>query len=162
MTQVRQNVGRFLMCACIALQAGSGANAQSVPHACDLLTRELAMKVSVAANKAVFDLPPERDTSGTAGSSCDYGGITLQIDPVGPATVDSRSKQKGREGVWVSVPGVGNRAYFRDNRSIFAELMGVVGSRTFFIQMGVPFQGTAEGVRPNLVALANAIIPRLR
>jgi len=36
------------------------------------------------------------------------------------------------------------------------------GPHTFFIQMGVPFQGTAEGARPSLVELANAIIPKLR
>ena len=162
MAQLRQNVGAFVVGACIVLQAGSNPSAQSAPHACDLLTRELAMKVSVAANKVVFDIPPEKDARGAAGSSCNYGGITLQIDALSPATLDSYSKQKGREGEWSSVTGVGDRAYFRNNRNTFSELMGVVGPHTFFIQMGVPFQGTAEGVRPNLVALANAIIPKLR
>ena len=36
--------------------------------------------------------------------------------------------------------------------------MGVAGSHTFFIQMGVPFQGTAEGApfdRKELEALMN-------
>jgi hypothetical protein len=139
---------------------GAKPAAPSAISACSLLTKELAMKFSPAGNKAVFDMPPDDSSVGTAGSNCEYGAITLQIDSFTPARLDGI--RKSDEKAWLPVSGVGDWAYFRNNRNIFAELIGVVGSRTFFIQMGVPFKGTAEGVRPNMVGLANAIIPKLR
>jgi hypothetical protein len=62
---------------------------------------------------------------------------------------------------WAAVSGVGDEAYFRDNGR-FAEFMGHVGTRTFTIQMGVPITSTAEKIKPNVITLANAIVPKLK
>jgi hypothetical protein len=146
-----------------AEQVGAGKPAVK---ACSLLPKDLAMKVSGAANKSVFDLPPDEETVGT-GSACEYGDIRLQIDAFGPDVIDrtAKSQERGagskRAANWVPVPGVGDRAYFNADRS-YAELMGYVGRRTFTIQMGVPFQSTAEAIKPNVIALANAIVPKLK
>lgn len=143
-----------------AWQARSGAAAGTPAiKACSLLSKELAMKVSGAANKAVFDLPPQEEPAGKSGSACNYADITLQIDAFTPASIDGMAKQPGKG--WEPVAGVGDRAYFHGDRN-FAQLIGYVGGRTFTVELGVPFQSTAEKMKPNVITLANAIIPKLK
>ncbi len=142
-----------------ASQAGGGGAAPKPGGACSMLTRDLVMKVSGAVNKHVFDLPPAEEPAGK-GTACFYADITLQIDAIPAGNLEAM--RKGMEKEWVPVPGVGDAAYFRNNKNHFAELMGRVGARTFTIQIGVPFQGTAEQMKPNVITLANAIVPKLR
>ena len=160
-------IGLFAWSAAAEQAPSGGAVGKPAVKACSLLTKDLAMKVSGAANKSVFDLPPDEETLGTSGSACEYGDIRLQIDAFGPEVIDrtAKAQERGagskRAANWVPVSGVGDRAYFNGDRN-YAELMGYVGRRTFTIQMGVPFQSTAENIKPNVIALANAIVPKLK
>ena len=142
-----------------AAQSRSGAAGTPAIKACSLLSKELAMKVSGAANKAVFDLPPQEEAAGKSGAACNYADITLQIDAFTPASIDQMAKQQGKN--WEPVAGVGDRAYFRGDRN-FAQLIGYVGARTFTVELGVPFQSTADKMKPNAITLANAVIPKLK
>ena len=140
-------------------QARSAAAAGSPAiKACSLLPKDLVMKVSGAANKLVFDLPPEEEQVGKSGSACEYADIRLQIDPFPWATLEAAAKKDKM----VAVPGVGDAAYFGYRNSAFAEMMGRAGGHTFTIQMGVPFASTPEKMKPNVIALANAIVPKLK
>ena len=142
-------------------QAPSGVAAgKPAGGACSLLSRELVMKVSGAVNKHVFDLPPQEEPMGKSGSACEYADIRLQIDFLIPQGIEGYRNSKADE--WVPVSGVGDRAYFHNNSDRYAQLIGWVGSRTFTIQMGVPFQSTAEKMKPNVITLANAIVAKLR
>jgi len=136
---------------------GGGAAGSSGVKACSLLTKELALKVSGAANKRIFDLPPEEETVGK-GSACEYGDIRLQIDPFPWATLEASAR---KDNTWTQVPGVGDGAWFREGRN-FAELMGHVRDRTFTIQLGVPFQSSPGGMKQNTITLANSIVPKLK
>jgi len=139
-------------------QARSGAAAAgSTIKACSLLSKELALKVS-SANKALFDMPP-RESPGESGkgTECNYGDITLQIDTFPWSTYEAAMKKGG-----APLAGVGDAALFRDNGGRMAELATRVGSHTAFIQMGVPITSTAEKFKPNVVTLANAIVPKLK
>ena len=142
-----------------ARQGRSSAPAAGSPSvkACSLLTKELALKVS-SANKALFDIPP-RESPGESGkgSECNYGDITLQIDTFPWSTYEAAMKKGG-----APLAGVGDAALFRDNGGRMAELATRVGSHTAFIQMGVPITSTAEKFKPNVVTLANAIVPKLK
>jgi hypothetical protein len=148
-------------------QARGSAAGKPAMKACSLLTKELVMKVSGAVNKAVFNLPPEEGPAG-AGTICDYADITLQIDAFAPEVIErtvkeqSRGASSARKANWVPVSGVGDRAYFDENDRNFAALMGYVNGHTFTIQMSIPFQSTAEKMKPNVIALANAIVPKLK
>jgi len=126
--------------------------------ACSLLPKDLVMKVSGAPNKAVFDLPPSEEPVGKTGSACDYANIRLQIDPFPWATLETAAKKDKM----TPVPDVGDAAYFGNRNSQFAEMMGRVGSHTFTIQMGVNFQSTPEQMKPNVIALAKAIVPKIK
>lgn len=142
-----------------ASQAGGGGAALKPGGACSMLTRDLVMKVSGSVNKHVFDLPPQEEPVGR-GTACSYADIRLQIDPIPAGNLEAMRQRMGQD--WVPVPGIGDAAHFHNNRNHFAELIGRVGARTFTIQMGVPFQGTAEQMKPNVITLANAIVPKLR
>src|SRR6185503_6116199 len=62
--------------------AHQGAAKPASLRACQLLTKELALKVTATTNKKIFDiLPPEEESLGAKGSACEYGDIRLQVDP---------------------------------------------------------------------------------
>jgi hypothetical protein len=82
----------------------------------------------------------------------------LQTDPFGRA--EELRKSPGKE--WQGVSGVGDTAYFRNNRNDYAELMVWTGAHHFTIQFGVPVGSTPEAIKPKTIELANAIIPKLR
>jgi hypothetical protein len=65
-------------------------------------------------------------------------------------------------GKWTPVSGVGDKAYFRDNGGRWAELAVMAGGRMLTIQMDVPTGKTAASIQPNIVALATAILPKLK
>jgi hypothetical protein len=142
-----------------ALQSGGAPAAPSI-RACTLLTRDLAMQVTPYEGEArdfVMKIAADEDAVGVSGSACTYGGITLQIDPFAPATLD---RQRDRDN-WVPVANVGDAAYFFDRRGEYAELYVRTGSRVFTIQMDVPPGRTTASIQPNVIALARAILPTL-
>jgi len=143
----------------IAAQARGGAAGGSRISACSLLTRDLVMKVGTVEGKRFIDLiKPTEDQIGANGSGCEYGGIGLQINPF--ARADELRQSPGKD--WTRLPGVGDTAYFRDNGGRWAELMVWTGPNHFTIQMGVPMGSTAEAIKPNTIALANELMPKLR
>jgi hypothetical protein len=163
---VRHVIPSLLLTGCLAhpgalalsAQGGAAAGKPTV-HACSLLTKALVMKVSPESdNKLLFVVPAQEESLGSSGSACGYGGIQLQIDP--PFTFETIRKTYAKE--VTAVPNVGDGAYFRDNRGRYAELFARVGARLFTIQMSVPMGRTADSIKPNVVALANEIVPKLK
>jgi len=143
----------------VALQSPAAGAPRPAARACPLLTREVVTQVT-PYDKAAFDLvmqvPPQEDSVGS-GSACTYGGITMQVDPFAPAVFE---KQRTKE--WVPIADVGDTAYFFDRRGQWAELYVRAGERVLTIQMAVPTGRTAASVQPNVVALARAILAKLK
>lgn len=128
--------------------------------ACALLTEDLVRQVAPYEPRAlelVLAVPPMEDALGASGSACSYGGITLQIDPFMPSRLKAL---RGKD--WIPVAGVGDAAYFVDNKGRWAELYAGAGRRVVTIQMDVPTGRTAASIQPNVVALAKAILAKLR
>jgi hypothetical protein len=137
----------------LAYQARSGSAAAPV-KACSILTRDLVEPF--APNKRVLDVaPPEEETSATS-SACEYGVVRFQHYPIRPGA--NRTAPKDYE----AVPGVGETAFFRNNRNEYAELLVWSGAHHFTLQVSVPTGSTAEALKPKTIALANAIIHKLR
>jgi hypothetical protein len=135
-------------------RGGSAAAAGPGVRACAILTKDLVEPF--AENKRVLDLvPPEEEAMG-AGSACEYGVVRLQIYPVGPGGDRTAPRD------FQPLSGVGEKAFFRNNRSQYAELMVWSGSHHFTLQVSVPTGGTAEAIKPKAVSLANAIVQKLR
>ncbi|HVG56376.1 MAG TPA: hypothetical protein VM846_18195 [Vicinamibacterales bacterium] len=144
----------------MARQAARGAGTPARPSACALLTKELVTQVTPYDKQTlagVLGVRPIEDPIGQSGSACSYGGITMQIDPFPFATLE-----KQRTPAWAAVPGVGDAAYFRDNRGEWGELYVRSDTHVLTIQMDVPTGKTAASIQSNTVALAKAILPKLK
>ena len=137
-----------------ASQTGSGGPAAGQPRACAVLTRDLVAPLT--ENKKILDLiPPQEEVLGTSGTACQYGSVRLQLFPGrgGKRTVSAKDLQP--------ISGAGEGGYFRSNRDRYAELMVWTGKHSLDLQVSVPSGKTAEAIKPNVVALANAIIAKL-
>jgi hypothetical protein len=158
---MRRAVTLFVAISCITSQAGASqtrsggpATGQSAVRACAVLTRD--MVAPFTANKQVLDLiPPEEEALGTSGTACEYGAVRLQLFPGrgGKRTFSARDLQP--------ISGVGEGGYFRNNGNQYAELMIWTGKHSLDLQVSVPSGRTAEAIRPDVVALAKAILVKL-
>jgi hypothetical protein len=160
---MRQVVSLFVAVICItsqaaASQAGAKGAAAGKPAvgACSILTKDLVLPF--AQNKKVLDMiPPDEESLGAAGSACEWGIVRLQLYP-SPGGKQNRTVPKDFQ----PLSGAGEVAYFRNNRNNYAELMVWTATHYFTLQVSVPTGSTAEAIKPNTVALANAIIAKLR
>ena len=145
-----------LTCHAAASQAGSGGPVPGQPaaRACAVLTRDLVAPFT--ENKKMLDLiPPEEEPLGTSGTACEYGAVRLQLFPGrgGKRTVSAKDLQP--------ISGAGEGGYFRSNRDRYAELLVWTSKHSLDLQVSVPSGRTAEAIKPDVVALANAIIAKL-
>ena len=150
----------FVAISCITeaatAQTRSGGPAASQPavRACAVLTRELVAPFS--ENKKILDLiPPKEEALESSGTACQYGSVRLQLFPGrgGKRTPYTKDLQP--------VSGVGEGGYFRSNRDRYAELMAWTSKHSLDLQVSVPSGRTAESIKADVVALANAIIAKL-
>jgi hypothetical protein len=137
-----------------ATLSGGAAGGQPAIRACAVLTRDLVVKFT--ENPKMLDLiQPQEEALGTSGTSCDYGGVRLQLFPGrgGKRTASAKDLQP--------ISGAGEGGYFRSNRNRYAELMVWTSKHALDLQVSVPSGRTAEAIKPDVVALANAIIAKL-
>ena len=121
--------------------------------ACAVLTRDLVEPFS--ANKRALDsFPPEEEATPTS-SSCEWGVVRLQLYSARPGIKPTAPKE------YAPLAGVGDTAFFRNNRNEYAELLVWSGSHHFTLQVGVPAGGSVDAIKPKTVALAQAIIKKL-
>jgi hypothetical protein len=107
----------------------------------------------------MFDrFTPEEEAIGNSGSSCNYAGVVIQVMSFTQASIDALRKRGGLE----PVTGLGDEAYFYDNRGQYAELYVKVGARLLTVQRDVPAGQTTATARPGAIALATALVAKLR
>ena len=139
-------------------QSGKAAPGKSAIRACEVLTRDVVAKFDTGNPKMRDLIPREEEAIGSHGSSCNDGSIFVQIDPF----LNSDSYRKSPAKDWQAVSGVGDTAYFHNNRDRYAELMVWSGRHHFTIQLSVPDGRTAEAVKPNTIGIATALIAKLK
>ena len=158
---MRQMVTLFLAISCLTpqeapSQARSGAppSSQATVRACAVLSRDLVAPFT--ENKKILDLiPPQEEELGTSGTACEYGAVRLQLFPGrgGKRTMSAKDLEP--------ISGAGEGGYFRSNRNGYAELMVWTSKHSLDLQVSVPSGRTAEAMKADVVALANAIIKKL-
>ena len=137
-------------------RAATAPSGDPALRACSILTKD--MVAPFTANKKMLDLiPPEEEPMGKFGSACEYGVVRLQISSV---RADSPRTAPGKE--WQPVSGAGETAYFRPNGKQYAELMFWAGTHYLTLQVGVPTGSTPDAIKPDTIALANAVLAKLR
>jgi hypothetical protein len=158
---MRQIVTALLLAGSVApafgFQTGGarGAAGGAAVKACAILTREMVLPF--AANPKVLDLiSPEEEPMSGGGAACEYGIVRLQVTPGGGAKRIAPSKE------WQPVSGAGEIAFFRSNPNGYAELMFWTATHYLTLQVSVPTGGTAEGLKPRVLTLANQVIAKLR
>ena len=124
---------------------------------CGLLPRAEVKKL--IGGDQIFDMmAPQEEAIGNYGSSCNYPGVLVQVLPFSQQTIDAARKR----GKLDEVAGVGDAAYAFDNPAGYAELYVKVGTRLLTLQRTVPKGQTQADVRPGAIALAKALVPKLR
>ena len=133
--------------------SGTAAGKPGV-RACSILTKDLV--APFAENKKILDLIPPEEEEMPGGAACEWGIVRLQLYP------GARQNRTPPAKDLQPLPGVGEVAYFRSNRNQYAELAVWTATHYFTLQVSVPTGKTAEGIKPDTVALAKAIIAKLR
>jgi hypothetical protein len=158
---VRQFIASVLLIGSVAAAVASQTPAGKPPiSACSLLPTDLVVKVGGVDSTMAKLIKPEEEAMGATGSACEYGEIRLQVDPFTPERLAQILKTETAK-TWAPVSGVGDAAYFNNNRNRYAELIVRTGTHVFTIQFGVAIGSTAEATKPKTITLANAIIPKL-
>lgn len=160
---MRQLVALVLMTGCLTWHAAASPARRQVAtggrmSACTLLSRDLVEKFNTGSNQVLKLMKPSEEPIGANGSACEDGNIGFQINPF--ARADDLRKSPGKD--WQPLTGVGDTAFFRNKADTYAELMVWTGPHHFTIQLGVPPGGTVESVKPKAIALAHAIVAKLR
>jgi hypothetical protein len=119
-----------------------------------VLTRDLVAPFT--ENKKILDLlPPQEEALGTSGTACEYGAVRLQLCPGrgGKRSVSAKDFQP--------ISGAGDGGFFRSNGDRYAELLVWTARHSLDLQVSVPSGRTAEAIKADVVALANAILAKL-
>ena len=162
---MRSLVALFVVIGCLACESAAmqsaprGGGAKPAISACSMLTREIVMQVSPYEKQAldlVLRIPPQEDAVGS-GSACSYGGITMQVDPFAPAVFERQIPKE-----MAPLAGLGDVAHFGDLRKQWAQLYVRAGAHVLTVQMAIPDGRTAASIQSNVVALAKAILPKLK
>ena len=144
----------------VALQkppADSQASQAGAIKACSLLTRAEVKKVLPWAPQ-LDQFPNEEEPIGTTGSSCGYPTVFIQVMPFSQRMIDSAKKRDKLE----SISGVGDEAYFHNNKDRYAELYVKTGKYIVTLQGDVPTGKTSESIKPAVVALGKLLVERVR
>ena len=174
---MRHAMTSLLVAGCIASTAlafNSRSDAAAAGQACDLLTRDLVMKVSPDSRKKTLEREkpiddPFADDLRAAGqpvklgTSCKYGPVMLVLSPLAqPAQARSALQARTRPyEAFEPIPGVGDAAFFRAN-SAMASMFVWTGPHHFLVEIVAGFTDDATGLKPNSIELAKGIIAQLR
>ncbi len=100
--------------------------------------------------------PPEEESIGVSGSSCNYPSVMIQVLPGAQGMIDEAKKKGGLE----PVTGIGEEAYFHNNLNRYAELY--VKSGKYVVTLQSSWDGKDAAVKSGTLSLAKALVAKLR
>jgi hypothetical protein len=124
-------------------------------RACSLLPKA-EVKKHLPWIAALDQMPAEEEAVGKSGSSCNYPSVFIQILPFAQGTIDAFKKSGGME----AISGVGDEAYFRNNKDRYAEVLVRAGKYLVTLQANV--DNNMATVKANAVNLAKALVAKLK
>jgi hypothetical protein len=136
---------------------GQGGGAQyQVVKVCSLLP--VAEVKKLAPWEPMFDQMKVEEEGFGGGSSCNYPTATVQVMQFRQGTIDALAKGATLE----PVAGVGDAAWLRNNRNMFAELLAKVGPHLLTVQLNIDRDKTFDTSKPTLLGLGKAFAAALR
>jgi hypothetical protein len=158
-------VNRFVHAALVAIVAVSACPpsllAEQQPpaapgiRACSLVPKE-EVKKHLPWRPVLDQMAIEEEPIGISGSSCNYPPVFIQVLPFSQGTIDAARKKGGLE----TISGVGDEAYFHNNRNLYAELYVKTGKHLLTLQSN--WDGKSESVKTGTLNLAKALVAKLR
>jgi hypothetical protein len=125
-------------------------------NACTILPREEVKKIVPWSVQG--DLEKETEMPLGGGSACVYPSVQIYVDKYSASKIDTARK----DGPLTPVAGLGDEAFVQQKGKYWAELYVKVGDRLLHIEKDIPADGTFESVKPSMVALAKALVAKLR
>ena len=125
-------------------------------NACSILPREEVKKIFPWDVAAIIDKDDEVKFPGR--SACIYPSVHLSVGPHSAFKIDAVRK----DGPLIPVAGVGDEAFIQQKGKNWVELYVRVGDRLLHIEKDILASDTLESVKPSMIALARAVIGKLR
>jgi hypothetical protein len=154
-----------LLCAlplvlCVFSQQVTAASDPTM-HACSVLTRAEVRRIMPWSEQMEGIFPKEEEDQFANGSGCEYPSVRVQIMSTSPDHW-KRWVETSRNPSVERIAGVGEEAYIRDNKGMFAELYAKSGSHLISLQKSLKPGETTQAVKAQLIALAQALVAKLR
>ncbi len=130
------------------------AQATPVVKVCELLPQSEVKKL-IGGNEA-FDLETPKESPVGKGSSCRYPGVYVMV-----YEGSLEGLRKGGSPL-EAIANLGDEAYLYNNPAGAVDLSVKVGPRVVVVERRVEAGGTFATVRPSAVALAGALVAKLR
>jgi hypothetical protein len=138
----------------LAQTTASEQPSSSQIHACSLLSRE-EVKEHLPWPDFLDQMPVEEESLGPRGTACNYPSVYIQLLRFSQGLIDSVRALEGTE----AVDGIGDEAYFHNNKDRYAEVLVKVGESMFTLQADA--DRGIEVVKPEALKLASAIVEKL-
>lgn len=123
-------------------------------QACSLLSKE-EVKRHLPWPDFLDQMPIEEESLGPRGTACNYPTVYIQLLQFSQGLIDSVRALDGTE----ALDGIGDEAYFHNNKDRYAEVLVKVGERMFTLQADA--DRGIEVVKPEVLKLASAIVEKL-
>lgn len=131
------------------------ATAPQRVEVCKLVPKE-EVKKHLPWIDALDQMPIDEEAVGATGSSCNYPTVHVQVLQFTQGFVDAARKSGPLE----TISGVGDEAYFRNNRNEYAELFVRIGQRLLTLQADA--DKGMDTVKPHVIELARVYVAKLR
>jgi hypothetical protein len=141
----------------LAARPASDQNPAAAPRVavCSLVPKDVVKKHLPWEN--MFDrMPLEEEPIGATGSSCGYPTVHVQVLAYTAGFIEAARKAGPLE----AIAGLGDDAWFRNNRDQYAEVFVKVGPRLLTLQADAD-DGVAA-VKPRVIELATVYVATLR
>ena len=127
-------------------------------NACTILPREEVKKIFPWSVQA--DLDTDTGMPLGTGSACVYPSVQIYVDQYSAAKRHIEAARKN--GPLTPVAGIGDEAFVQQKGKFWVVLYVKVGDRLLLIEKDIVNGGTLESVKPSMIALAQALIAKLR
>lgn len=153
---VRCAVAVLIMVSSTVAHAQQAAGGYQGIKACSLVPLAEMKKIAPWPPDVV---QPEAEEVGLAQRSlCVYPTAQVQVEPYRSQIIDSARKTARLD----SVPGVGDEAYIRNDRDLFAVIYVKSGPHLLTVEMEIAPGSTYETTKPKVVEIAKAFAAKLR
>jgi len=137
------------------------ASEDPTKHACSVLPRAEVRKHVPWPDQMEQIFPQEQEDQFANGSGCEYPSVRVQVMSTTPEQW-RRWIETSKNPTVERVAGVGDEAYIRDNKGRFAEFYAKSGAHLVSLQKNLNPGETTQATKPQLVALAKALVEKLR